>query len=392
MIHLFRPSFGAREKQAVAEVLQSGWVGRGARTREFEAAFAAHLRVRRDHVVSVSSCTEGLFHAIAALRLGSGDEVVLPALSFVGAANAVAASGATPVFCDVDRRHLNPRRASIEAAVTPRTRAVIVLHYGGVPLELSEIAELCRRQGLWLIEDAANSVASTEDSRACGTFGDIGVWSFDAMKILVTGEGGMVWCRDPQVLHRIRRHAALGLVSFSAFESEKTRRWWELEVTGFGRRSILPDTAAALGLVQLRRLPAFVRRRRHIHRFYLRALADLDWLALPPEPPPGIRNSHYFFWVQCAGQQRDALAYYLRDHGVYTTFRYHPLHLVPIYGSTARLPKAEAAAESTLLLPQHQGLSRQDLEKVVDLVHGFPHTSTHSSASRPDAPLPRSPT
>ncbi len=324
-----------------------------------------------EHLVSVSCCTEGLFQAVAGLRLGPGDEVILPTIHFVGAANAIAAAGATPVFCDVHPRHLNPTADDIRAALTPRTRAVLILHYGGWPLELEEIAALCRRRRLWLIEDAANSVASAVGGKACGTFGDVGVWSFDAMKVLVTGDGGMVWCRDPEVLSRVRSNTTLGLSELSGIESLRPDRWWEFEVASFGRRAILNDLAAAIGLVQLDRLGAFIRRRQAVHDFYLRRLAGLDWLTLPPEPPPAAAGTYAFFWVQCAAPLRDRLAGHLRQNDVYTTFRYHPLHLVPIYGPSRRLPRAEEAAETTLLLPQHQALSREDLEKIAGLVRNL---------------------
>lgn len=371
MIPVFLPTHGEREAQAVAEVLRSGWLGRGPKTEAFETAFARHIGAEREQVLSLTSCTEGLFHAVAALGLGPGDEVALPSISFVGAANAVAASGAKPVFCDVERRSLNPGLAEIEAAVTPRTKAVLLMHYGGVPREIAAIADFCRQREIKLIEDAANSVAATQHGRACGTFGDVGVWSFDAMKTLSTGEGGMIWCRDGEIRQRILLNTTMGLSSFSAIESKKTRNWWEFEVGGFGRRSILGDVAAALGLVQLERLPDFVRRRREVHLFYEEALADLDWLALPPAPPKGAGSGHAFFWIQCAEGLRDALALYLRQRGVYTTFRYEPLHGKPVYRSAAELPETDFAARNTLLLPQHQGLTDQNLETIAALVREF---------------------
>ena len=370
MIPVFRPTLGERELAAVAAVFSSGWLGRGPKTEAFEEAFARHLGVEREQVLSLTSCTEGLFQAIAALGLGPGDEVVMPAVSFVGAANAVAASGAQVVFCDVDPRRLNPTRENLEAALSPRTRAVMLMHYGGVPLELAEIAEFCRERSLWLVEDAANSVAARAQGRACGTFGDIGVWSFDAMKTLSTGEGGMVFCRDAEIRGRILANSTMGLSNFSAVLSARTQRWWELTVGSCGRRSILGDVAAALGIVQLERLPEFVARRREVDHFYRQALADLPWLELPPTPPAGINSGHAFFWIRC-GERRDRLALYLRENGVYTTFRYEPLHRQPLYRSSPELPGTDDAAAQTLLLPQHQHLSDQDLQKIAELVHAF---------------------
>ncbi len=322
-------------------------------------------------MLSVTSCTEGLFHAVAALGLGPGDEVILPSISFVGAANAVAASGAKVVFCEVERRSLNPGLSEIAAAFTPRTRAVLLMHYGGVPRELGGIAAFCRENGLRLIEDAANSVAAQEQGQACGTFGDIGVWSFDAMKTLSTGEGGMVYCRDSETRQKILLSTTMGLSTFSAVLSKKAERWWDFEVGSFGRRSILGDLPAALGLVQLERLPEFVQRRREVDAFYRHELAGIDWLQLPPLPPKEAQSGHAFFWIPCAGDFRDELALYLRKSGVYTTFRYEPLHPKAIYGCPAPLPETEFAAARTLLLPQHQALSDADLETIARLLRGF---------------------
>src|SRR5687768_8465038 len=180
-INVFQPTLGAEELEAVGGVFASSWVGRGARTDRFESEFAAHLGVDRGLVRSVSCCTEGLFQSMDLLGIGAGDEVVLPTISFVGAANAVAACGATPVFCDVDPRTLNATAGTLEPKLTTRTRAVLLLHYGGLPARLHEILPLLHGRRVALIEDSACSVASRIDGRACGTFGDVGVWSFDAM-------------------------------------------------------------------------------------------------------------------------------------------------------------------------------------------------------------------
>jgi aminotransferase len=151
--------------------------------------------------------------------------------------------------------------------------------------------------------------------------------------------------------------------------STRQRCWWRFEVEMAGRRSVFNDIAAALGLVQLERLPDLLDRRREVQRHYRRALGDLDWLSLPPAPPTGVETTPAFFWVQC--EHRDDLAVHLRRHDVYTTFRYEPLHRQPLYGSTADLPAADRAARTTLLLPQHPGLTESDLEHIVERVRDF---------------------
>ncbi|WP_199444316.1 DegT/DnrJ/EryC1/StrS aminotransferase family protein [Umezawaea beigongshangensis] len=367
MINVFQPSLGEEELDAVREVFATGWVGRGRRVDEFETAFAAHVGVGREHVTSVNSCTEATFIAMSLAGVGPGSEVVVPTVSFVGAANAVAAHGARPVFCDVDPRTLNPTAADVERALTPATRAVLVLHYGGCPGEVAEIARLCAERGVLLIEDAANAVASAVDGRACGVFGDFGVWSFDHGKIAVAVDGGMLYARDPESVSRAARLACLGLAESTGHlrAARSARRWWEIEVSSFSRRSVMNDVLAAIGSVQLRRLPGFLARRAEVVARYDAGLAGVPGVQRPPPLPRGHRTSHYFYWVQLDPRVRDDVAEDLYRAGVYTTFRYPPLHHVPLYGSDAVLPGADRAAARTLNLPLHQSLSDDDVDLVV---------------------------
>ncbi|MFH8358296.1 DegT/DnrJ/EryC1/StrS family aminotransferase [Streptomyces anulatus] len=368
MINVFQPSLGEAELLALSEVFASNWLGHGPRTDEFEARFADHIGVEPDRMVFLNSGTAGLFLATELLDLGPGDEVVLPSVSFVAAANAIAATGARPVFCDVDPHGLHPTVEHVERAMTPRTRAVIVLHYGGYPGEVTGIAALCRQRGVPLVEDAACAVASTADGKACGTFGDIALWSFDAMKVLVTGDGGMLYVRDPQLARRARVLAYHGLEQPSGFAHAKvSERWWELDVRSFGRRVIGNDLTAALGTVQLGRLPANVARRREVATAYDSLLANTPGVRLPPPVPEGHRSSYYFYWVQLDPLIRDRVAATLLAQDIYTTFKYPPLHRVPAYGDRATdLPGTDLAADSTLLLPLHQALSDAEIRTVAN--------------------------
>ena len=372
MINVFQPALADEELAAIQRVFASNWVGRGAVTEEFEAAFADFQGVEPCQMCAVNCATEGLFQAIALLDVGPGDEVILPTIGFVGAANAIAASGARPMFCDVDGRTLNATVESIEAQITPRTRAVLLLHYGGVPCDMAAICELLQANGIPLVEDSACSVASRDRDRACGTFGDIGIWSFDAMKILVTGDGGMVFCRHPELRQRLDKLVYLGLEQESGFSSPDRDRWWEFEIAMFGRRAIMNDIAAAVGLEQLAKLPNFIARRRQVHEAYGEGLASLAGrLTTPPPLPAEVESSYYFYWVQTSPDLRDRLARYLREQDIYTTFRYYPLHRVRRYGSDASLPQAEMAAESTLCLPIHQSLTGDDVTHVIAGIHRF---------------------
>ncbi|MDX2600831.1 DegT/DnrJ/EryC1/StrS family aminotransferase [Streptomyces caniscabiei] len=367
MIQVFQPRLGEEELSAVAEVFASNWIGHGPRTKAFEALFAAHLGVEPDRLVFINCATAGLFLGMELLGLGAGDEVVLPSVSFVAAANAVADRGARPVFCDVDPQTLNPTAADVARVLTPRTKAVLLLHYGGRPGDVAAVAGLCRERGVALIEDAACAVSSHVDGRAAGTFGDLAVWSFDAMKMLVCGDGGMLYVRDPDRAARARRLAYHGLARPSGFgqAGAASSRWWDLDVPEVGRRIVGNDLTAAIGTVQLRRLPGFVARRKQIVELYDRELADVPGLTLPPPLPEGHHSSYYFYWVQMDPGVRDEVARDLYAAGVYTTFRYPLLHRVPLYGATGQLlPHADEAAERTLCLPLHNALDDSDVRTV----------------------------
>nr|CEL20594.1 UDP-4-amino-4-deoxy-L-arabinose--oxoglutarate aminotransferase [Kibdelosporangium sp. MJ126-NF4] len=367
MISLFQPQVGERELAAIADVIASKWIGHGPRTTAFEAEFAEHLGVDPAGVVFLASGSASLYLAIETLDLEPGDEVVLPSISFISAANAIVSCGGRPVFCDVDPRTLNPNLEDIASVVTTRTKAVVVLHYGGYPGDIERIAIYCRERGIELIEDSACSIASTVDGKACGTFGDSAIWSLDAMKVLTCGDGGMIRLRDLDRAHRVRRLAYHGLAQLSGFGGALTsrRQWWKLDVVEPGRRVIGNDITAAIGSVQLQRLGEFIERRRQIVEIYDRELADIDGLRTPPSLPPGHGTSYYFYWVQLPDGIRDDVAADLFTAGIYTTFRYEPLHKVPLYSFEGTLPNTEALASRTLCLPLHPGLDDADVQTVV---------------------------
>lgn len=372
MINVFEPHVGEEELRALAAVFSSNWIGAGPKLAEFLRQLAAHLGVPDEQVQSVSSCTEGLFQAVAAIGLTPGDEVILPTVSFVGAANAVLAQGGRPVLCDVDPYTLNPTVEHVAAAMTPNTRAVIVLHFGGHPGQIQAIANLTRAHSLLLIEDAACAIGSSVGGVMCGTFGDIGLWSFDAMKILVTGDGGAVWARNPDIRRNIAYSTFLGLDAPGMVKATGHGIWWKIDPVLPGRRARMNDISAAIGLVQLVRLSTFLHRRQEIAALYTERLAGLGWLRLPPSPEPGSKTSWYFYWVQAAPKMRDELARYLKESGIYTTFRYWPLHRTRLYQGDQRFPGADWAAERTLLLPIHNGMSDSDVEYVINAVLSFP--------------------
>jgi len=369
MINLFQPSLGNAEVEAIREVFMSNWLGPGTRVQTFERMFGEYIGCPATELVAVTSCTEALFQAITALDIGPGDDVILPSVSFIGAAHAVHSSGAKVVLCDVDSVTLNPSIEHFEYAITPNTKAAIVLHYGGYPGAVAEIAAFANARSIFLIEDAAIALGSFTKDKACGTLGEVGCWSFDSMKTLVTGDGGMVWAKRASIADRIRNGVKLG-VNLSGFHRRThSDQWWEVDPVLVGRWAPMNDMAAAVGLVQLERLPGFLNQRAEVSARYDAELSDLTWLRLPPAATG--RTARTFYWIQTAPKIRDRLAHYLLKKNIYTSFRYWPLHRTRMYRSPRSFPGADLAAESTLLLPLHQGLSALDVSRVIEAVRGF---------------------
>jgi aminotransferase len=376
MINVFQPMLGELELKAIRKVVNSNWLGPGPKVEAFKSRFAEYINALPSELVPLTSCTEGLFQSLAVLNLNSNDEVILPTISFVGAAHAVRYSGARIVFCDVDAHTLNAREEHVLASLSSRTKAILLLHYGGHPGSIRETSKMAQERGIILIEDAACAIGSSVDNCMAGTFGDLGLWSFDPMKILVTGDGGMVRCRLAKIVERIQLNSFLGLKSTGIERSRENVPWWEIEPEWPGRRARMNDLTAAIGLIQLRRLPQFLKRREQIAIHYNAGLRGIRWLRRPPFPGKGEKSSWYFYWIQVSPAVRDKLAQHLLTKGVYTTFRYWPLHKTRMYARpAASFPGAEYASASTLLLPLHQSLSDNDVDQVIDAVKQFKSTS-----------------
>jgi aminotransferase len=371
-INVFEPQTGVESLQYLVNVFNSKWLWPGVQTERFIELFAKLQEVPADSLLPVSSCTDALFIACDLLEdTDIRDEVIIPSIHFVGAANAVIAKGCKPIFCDVDKRSLNPHVEDIERVITKRTVAVILLHYGGRPCDdITQIAELCKDKNLTLIEDSANSMVSKKYGVACGTFGDIGMWSFDPMKLISCGDGGMMYIKNPRTMRIARKMCHFGLTNKSGLSSKTEDRWWEFDVECAGRYSALTDVDSAILLTQLMNLKDFMLSRITANVYYRDSLRDVGDITLPPTIGESDAHSYYFFWIQT--DRRDDLAKFLRANDIYTTFRYYPLHHIPLYRQTGKnLPNTEKAQKNTLLLPMHAGLSLDDLSRVCEKVKEF---------------------
>jgi dTDP-4-amino-4,6-dideoxygalactose transaminase len=352
---------------AATGALASGWWSTGPRVAEFERAFARFLG--SEHAVAVSSGTAALHLAAAACGCGPGDEVVMPALNFVAAASVVRHLGATPVFCDVVGEHdpnLDP--ADLEAAVGPRTKAIVALHYGGVPCAMDAVCDIAERHGLVVIEDAAHAPGSTYRGRACGTLGAAGCFSFFSNKNLPIGEGGMVVTDDASLADRVRLLRSHGMTALSWDHERGHAAGYDVLASAFNYR--LDEPRAAIGLVQLARLQSGNAARARRAARYRERLDGVAGLTVPlGHRPAGVTSAeHLAVVVLPRGSVRSAIRAALAARGIQTSVHYPPIHRFSAYsGLTARpLPRTDDLGDRLLTLPLFPHMTEVQVDKVAD--------------------------
>ena len=369
-VEFARPDLTEAEEQEVLSALRSGWLSTGPRVREFEQAFAEFVGAR--HAVAVNSCSAALHLALLAAGVGPGHEVVTTPLTFCATANAILHTGATPVFADIDRETMNLDPEAVDAAITPHTRAILPVHFGGRPVDVAAFRSLAQRHGLVLIEDAAHCQDGAVAGERIGTTADFTCFSFYATKNLTTGEGGMVTTALSDQADWMRV-AALHGMSKDAWSrySRSGGRLYDVVMAGF--KYNMMDVQAALGLQQLRRLPAMQLRRRAIWTRYEEGLRDLGLIRPAPEAP-GTRHSLHLYTVLVepdrAGLNRDELRQALRDRGIGTSVHFTALHLFPFYADRLGLregqfPNAEYVSEHTMSLPLSAAMTDEEVEQVL---------------------------
>ena len=372
VIQVFQPSLGDDELAAVSRVFTRNWPGRGEEVRLFELEFANFLSEDYQKILTTNSCTEAIFQ-ILNLITTPGDEVILPTISFVGAANAIYGQGLKPIFCDVDSLTGNATLEEIKKVVTPKTKVILVQHFGGIPLEIKELADWAQAQSIFLIEDAAGAIGSTHMNKHCGTFGDFGVWSLDSMKMVVAGDGGIIFAKSAENAALLRERTYMGLSNISGSSSSgQQKRWWEFDVSFPGRRSIMNDISASIARVQLGKLGENMRSRKRNAQLYLNLLSQTPSISLPMKNYMN-NSSHYFFPIFVSNAKRDELAEYLKNQGIYTTFRYFPLNRVQLYGAQGlEFLGSDLFTANTLLLPQHNGLTIDDIDFISSTLNRAP--------------------
>jgi dTDP-4-amino-4,6-dideoxygalactose transaminase len=363
---------GSEEREAVDRVVASGWLTLGREVGEFESEFAAFCGA--EGAVAVANGTAALHLACLALGVGPGVEVIVPTLTFVASANAVALSGGRPVFADsIGARDPSIDPVDVERRITPATRGVMCVHYAGYPCQMDALLDICERHGLFLIEDAAHAPGASWDGRMLGTLGDAGCFSFFGNKNMSTGEGGMVLARDPDVLAQVRLLRSHGMTTMSWDRYRGHASAYDVVRLGFNYRP--SELTAALGRPQLAKLPANNERR---NALIARYRARLDGAGTPTSMPfPGtVGSGHLAVLVVDSSEARDPLRKAMADAGIQTSMHYPPVHLFDHYRTayghaTGDLPVAEDLAHRIITLPLYPTLSPDQVDAVCECVESF---------------------
>ncbi|MDQ0990722.1 DegT/DnrJ/EryC1/StrS aminotransferase family protein [Streptomyces sp. V3I7] len=366
-----QPSIGEEEITEVTDTLRSGWLTYGPKAARLEEVVRDALGVQ--DAFAVSSCTAALHLAFLTLGLGPGDEVITPSLTFCAVPNALLQVGARPVFADIEPTTLNIDPEAATAAITDQTKAIVVMHYGGHPCDLTAFRKLADEHGLILIEDAAHALHASRDGHRAGSVGDLAAFSFYANKVMTTGEGGMLVGRTDLI--RVARPLGRHGIDSSAWRRHGQRNTADYEVTVPGLKYVMPDVTASIGLPQFTKLPAFTARRGEIAAVYTAALAGLPGLTLPTTLP-GVEHGWFLYSVlidpAIAPLDRNQVAQALREvHQIGTSAHFKPVHTLTGYRSliTSPLPVTEAAAAQQLSLPCYPAMTDSDVDRVITAMH-----------------------
>lgn len=356
MISVFGSRFDYNEELAVESVLQSQWVGMGSKVEEFENKFKDYKSLT--NFLMIDSCSNGLYLALKVLDLPKDSEVIVPSFTWVACAQSILMNGLKPVFCDVELDTMNVSVRTIQEKITINTSAIMIVHYAGLSVDIDSITEL----GYPIIEDCAHSV----NTNNTGIKGDVSVWSFDSVKNLAVGEGGGISFKEGEYYDRAKklRYCGIGKAGFSQIGG--SNRWWEYDISDVNIKMLPTDISAAIGIEQLKKLQHNQKIRKNIWKRYQKELNSTGDIIHPI-----CDDNHSYFTYSIRTECRDELANYLLENGIYTTLRYHPLHMNKIYKTNDKLINSEKLNETCLSIPLHPRLSGEDVEYIISKIKNF---------------------
>ena len=368
-VPFFVPWISEEDKKAVMQALNSRWLTGGPRTKEFEELFTSYTRSK--YSVAVNSCTAALHLAMRALNIGSGDEVIVPVLTFAATANAALFVGAKPIFADIDEKAFNISPREIEQKITEKTKAVIVVHYGGQPCDMKEIMEIAEDHNIEVVEDCAHALGALYRGKNAGTFGAVGCFSFYPTKIITTIEGGMATTEDEQTANKMRVLRDHGMTK-TAFDREDKASWY-YDVVDLGYNYRMNEVQAVLGIAQLKRIDDINEKRCAAAKYYTKRLSDIEGIITPYEAED--RTHLYHLYVirvlqEKFGVNRDELFRNLSASGIGTSVHYTPLHQLTFYkklcSGKQSFPVAERVSKEILSLPLFPTMSKSQIDFVAE--------------------------
>ena len=371
-IPLFDSDYGIEEVDAVTKVLQSGWLTMGEITHQFETQFCNYINVK--HAFAVTNGTTALHLANIVLGIGPGDEVIVPSLTFVASINSILYTGATPIFADVaseDNLTISPQ--DIEQKISEKTKAILVVHYGGYPCQMEEIMSLARKNNLLVIEDNAHGPGAKLNGTSCGVFGDCGCFSFFSNKNLATGEGGMLVTNRDDLAERIKLIRSHGMTSLTLDRYKGHSYSYDVVDLGYNYRTT--EISATLGIVQLKKLTAKNNRRKALVEYYQKKLADIDSIKIPFINHPGLSSYHIFPILLNPEMDRYRFMEYLKQNGIQTSIHYPPAHQFTYHKKYLQekhsLSITEDIAQREVTLPLYPDLKFEEIDYIARVINNF---------------------
>lgn len=362
MIKLSRGSLGEEELEEVRSAFEYGYFGLAAKVDEFENELKLFLGAQ--HVIATNTGTSALHLAMDAVEIGAGDEVIVPSLTFVASFQAISATKAIPIPCEIEPDTLLLDLKDVRNKITKKTKAIMPVHYAGNPCNMDSLLEIKKQYGIRIIEDAAHAFASSYKGKMIGSFGDITCFSFDSIKNITCGEGGAIAFNDPSLHSIFRKKRLLGIDRESQTSASWKERNWLYDVTTMGFRYHMSNINAAIGLAQIKKVKSFVARRREICQQYDSAFKG--WAGLRFLPINYTTAAPHIYVILVSGGKRDGLMQFFKDNDIETGVPYIPNHLHSYYKQdTFKLPVTEKVFDEILALPLHTELSNTDIEYVI---------------------------
>jgi len=372
MINIFEPNVGTESENLLGEVFKSKWLGRGDYVFQFETQLCNYLNIKRENFHTLASCTDAIFAGLRVFDLPKGSKVVIPSNSFPAVPSAILEAGLEPLIIDIELETGNVSLEALKKHFNTDCSAVFVTDYGGIPNNIEAIKKIIGKEGV-LFLDAAPSLGTFINGKFSGFGADFCCWSFDAMKLLTCGEGGGVYIKDLRIMDKFKEYTYLGLSATEKSGLDRSKDgdiWWEYDIKCAGGRSVFTNVNAAIGLPSVTQLNKKIERRQDIRTKYLNVLEDMGGISVLSQENSNISYSNYFFSIQT--ERRDELAIFLKENGVYSTFRYFPTHRIPFFAKySTDCPNCDIFSNTSLNIPIHESLSDEDVEKIVTTIRDF---------------------